>query len=171
MQICKGWQYHSDLVLEVQVTRLSRSTAVPLLASGKQPSSTHCLWMSWAHHLCLQPFSGQDSWTHRFLVGVPRLKPALVRFLGRTETLYMFCSCRPYAHWWVLGVLYGRSYAFCCSVNTLCICGEPPVYISTRTCKCWHRCAVPAEGIHAKSSFEVVFHHETSADAACHLSL
>ena len=38
----------------------SRSTAVPPLSSGKQPSSTHCLWMRWAQHLCLLPFQAKQ---------------------------------------------------------------------------------------------------------------
>ena len=47
-------------------------------------------------------FSGQGSWTHRFrlqfFVGVSGLKAALVRFLGRTEILYMFVLVSDWAH-------------------------------------------------------------------------
>ena len=47
-------------------------------------------------------FSGQGSWTHRFrlqfFVGVSGLQAALVRYLGRTEILYMFVLVSDWAH-------------------------------------------------------------------------
>ena len=49
----------------------------------------------------------------------------------------LHCKCSPYAHCCVL--LCETPYAFCCGVDTLCICGEPPVDILTRMCQSQQR--------------------------------